>query len=189
MMKTIKDYYYHVYNRSLENMLLFDGGADYRHFLSLVKKYSQLYSITINVYCLIPNHYHFLLCQQTDITISKFLQSLNNAYVQGVNKKRKRRGTLYQGKPQYRVVEHEYYLMHLCRYIHLNPIKHNVIKDINHWKYSNYHERIGTRKGSLFEPDFIPVLFTDKKLYQEFVEDYIPVMKDFSMLKDYSLEE
>ncbi|NQV37430.1 MAG: transposase [Candidatus Marinimicrobia bacterium] len=85
-MKTIKGYYYHVYNRSIDKVLLFEDSADYKHFLSLIKKYSQLYSISINAYCLIPNHYHFLLYQKFDIPISKFLQSVNNAYVQGINK-------------------------------------------------------------------------------------------------------
>ncbi|NQV37985.1 MAG: hypothetical protein HQ509_08275 [Candidatus Marinimicrobia bacterium] len=104
------------------------------------------------------------------------------------SKKRKRRGTLFGGKPQYRVVEHEYYLMHLCRYIHINPIKHNIVSDIHQWEYSNYQECIGKRNGSLFVPDFIPALFTNKNLYQKFVEDFIPILNDYPLLKDYTFE-
>ena len=61
-----------------------------------------------------PNHYHFLLRQETDQTLSKFINVLFNAYVQAVNRQQGRKGTLFEGRFRHVWVDREEYLTHLC---------------------------------------------------------------------------
>lgn len=91
-------YYYHIYNRGAGKGLLFSSSGNYEYCLRLVKRYYQQYGATVIAYCLMPNHYHFCLRQETDQPLSKFVNVLFNAYVQAVNKQQGRSGTLFEGR-------------------------------------------------------------------------------------------
>ena len=78
--------------------------------------------VDIVAWALMPNHYHFCLRQDTDRPISKFISVIFNAYVQAVNRQQNRAGTLFERRFRHVWVEQEEYLIHLCRYIHLNPV-------------------------------------------------------------------
>ncbi|MBC8175485.1 MAG: transposase [Candidatus Marinimicrobia bacterium] len=161
-MRFIKDNYYHIYNRGIDKKRIFYTRGNYLYFIDLLRKYSIRYSISVIAYCLIPNHYHLMLYQKTDIPVSRFVQSLNNVFVQSMNKQLNRKGTLFEGRAKSRIINDEFYLMHISRYIHLNPLKHNLVQNLLDWEFSNYHECIGTRNGELFDPEFIQAWFDTK---------------------------
>jgi REP element-mobilizing transposase RayT len=92
------DQYYHIYNRGAGKGLLFFNSGNYEYCLRLVKRYQQRYGVTVIAYCLMPNHYHFLLRQETEEPLSRFVNVLFNAYVQAVNKQQSRQGTLFEGR-------------------------------------------------------------------------------------------
>jgi len=167
-----KDHYYHVYNRGAGQGTLFFNPQNYLYCLRLIKRHSQRYGITIIAYCLMPNHYHFLLRQETDVPISKFINVLFNAYVQAVNRQQNRSGTLFQGRFRHVCINREEYLVHLCRYIHLNPVKAGLVESPEDWPYSNYLEWIGQRSGTLKDEDFIEGRFPTPESYQRFVADH-----------------
>ena len=87
-----------------------------------------------------PNHYHFLLRQTGDYSVSEFMQSIFNAYTKAFNKMYKRTGTLFEGPFKAIEVLKEDHLLHLCRYIHRNPLEAGLVKNISDWPYSNYTE-------------------------------------------------
>jgi REP element-mobilizing transposase RayT len=90
--------YYHIYNRGAGKGKIFFNDGDYEYLLRLVTKYYQQYGATIIVYCLMPNHYHFLLRQETDQPLSRFVNVLFNAYFQALNLQQGRSGTLFEGR-------------------------------------------------------------------------------------------
>jgi len=128
--------YYHIYNRGTGRGLIFFNDDNYRYCLRLVKRYRAQYEVSILAYCLMPNHYHFLLQQDGDIPLSKFVNVLFNAYVQAVNRQRRRTDTLFEGRFRHAWVDREEYLIHLCRYIHLNPVKAGLVARPERWPYS-----------------------------------------------------
>ena len=69
------------------------------------------------------------------------------------------------------VVDREEYLIHLCRYIHLNPVKANLVPQIEDWLYSNYLEWIGQRTDTLKDAKFIGDRFPTPEAYRQFVAD------------------
>jgi REP element-mobilizing transposase RayT len=122
-----KGFYYHVYNRGAGRGLLFFNPGNYEYCLRLVKRYSERYGVAVIAYCLMPNHYHFLLRQETDEPLSRFINVLFNAYVQAVSRQQERTGTLFEGRFHHVWVDREEYLVHLCRYVHLNPVKAELV--------------------------------------------------------------
>ena len=166
-----KGQYYHVYNRGAGRGRIFFGDDNYAHCLHLVKHYSRRYGATVIAYCLMPNHYHFCLRQETDLPLSRFMGVLFNSYVQAVNRQRGRTGTLFEGRFRHARIDREEYLVHLCRYIHLNPVKANLASEPGEWAYSNYLEWIGKRAGTLKDHELISAHFPTPEAYEQFVAD------------------
>jgi REP element-mobilizing transposase RayT len=167
----VQNHYYHVCNRGAGKGLIFFNSGNYEYLLHLVKRYSRRYAVTVIAYCLMPNHYHFLLRQETDLSLSRFINVLFNAYVQAVNRQQDRKGTLFEGRFRHVWVDREEYLIHLCRYIHLNPVKAKLVSQPAGWPYSNYLEWIDQRSGTLKDGTFIRARFPTPEAYQQFVAD------------------
>jgi putative transposase len=87
-----------------------------------------------------PNHYHFLLQQNGDSSISKFIGIVFNQYVQYTNHLNSKRGPLFEGRFKHIMVDKDEYLQILCRYIHLNPVSAGLVVNAADWKYSDYIE-------------------------------------------------
>lgn len=171
-------HYYHVYNRGVNRNRIFLNEDNYLHCLKLMKKYCQKYLVTVIAYCLMPNHYHFLLRQDGATSISHFTGTLFNAYSQALNQQIGRTGTLFEGRFKDVHVDKESYLLHLCRYIHGNPVKACLVTSPAEWQYSNYLEWIGERPGKLVDHDFVDAFFSNRQDYQEFVLDYLRGIDD-----------
>ena len=136
-----------------------------------MRKYALKYKVTIIAYCLMPNHYHFLIRQETDKPLSKFINVLFNSYVQAINQQQGRTGTLFEGRFRHVRVDRDEYLVHLCRYIHNNPVKANLVKAPEDWSYSDYLEWIGQKPGMFIDEDFIKERFSKPEEYSQFVMD------------------
>jgi len=151
-------HYYHIYNRGANRDAIFFREENYAYFLKLMKKYLLGNGIAVIAYCLMPNHYHFLLRLDAEVDLSEVLARLFRAYVLAVNKQQERSGTLFEGRFQDVHVDREGYLPHLCRYIHANPVKAGLVTDPDDWPYSNYPEWVGERPGKLVDRAFVAEL-------------------------------
>jgi len=164
-----KGNYYHIYNRGANKNPIFFEETNYRFLLKRLKKYTGKFSISMIAYCLMPNHYHFLMRQDADHTIGKCIQSVFNSYTKAINKRYNRTGTLFEGPYRAIHIDDQYYLLYLCRYIHRNPLEANLVKYPEEWVYSNYLEWVDKRSGNLFNKEFQEDFFSDKLRYAEFV--------------------
>jgi len=132
-----------------------------------------------------PNHYHFLLRQVTDRPLSKFMQVLFNGYVQALNLQQGRTGTLFEGRFKHKCVDQWEYLMVLCRYMHLNPVKAGLVACPEDWGYSNYQEWIGLRHGVLVDKVFVQDHFPSADEYVRFVNDVEDEKKSYEKISRY----
>lgn len=137
-----------------------------------MQKYFQKFDISIIAYCLMPNHYHFLVRQNSDKSISDFIQAVFNSYTKAFNKRYNRSGPLFEGRFRSIEVDEQDYLIHLCAYIHLNPRKAGLRKKLGDWPYSNLPEWLELRKGQLFEKSFRDQFFKTPKRYLDFLTGY-----------------
>ena len=100
-------------------------------------------------------------------------QRVFNSYTKAFNRRYGRSGTLFEGPYRAIHVDRDSYLLHLCRYIHANPVKHGLVSDLAQWPYSNYLDWIGARNGGLIDRAFVQECFPVTGSYRQFVLDYL----------------
>ncbi len=169
----VEGQFYHIYNRGSGRQPIFFEEENYRYLLRLFTKYGRAMRIAVIAYCLMPNHYHFLVRQDGETPAGLLFQRVFNAYSKAVNKKYNRVGTLFQGRYRCILLDKTTHLFHLCRYIHANPVIAELVASPEQWDFSNYREWIGSRDGPLSDDDFVRTNFGTPSEYAEFVQDYI----------------
>ena len=177
--------YYHIYNRGAHRSDIFRNDADYVFLLKLVKEQAQKCDISVIAYCLMHNHYHFLLCQNGNVKISNFMQAVFNVYTKAFNSKYELSGTLFEGPFRAIHVNRNEYLLHLCRYIHRNPYEAGLVVALEQWHYSNYLVFIEKRDGTLVDREFVKEKFGSPEEYREFVMEYVLPEKTQKELRHY----
>jgi len=201
----IKDGYYHIYNRGVGKMTIFKNEADYGVFLSYLKEYlspplnkkDRIYvihmqdrvfngvarppknfseRIELTCYCLMPNHFHFIIKQLQNGAMRDFVHSILLRYSMYFNKKYNRVGPLFQGRFKAVFIENETYLLHLSRYIHLNPREYtNKLLETK----SSYADFLGLKNTPWVNPEIVlsffnknvSLEFNKTNNYKKFVED------------------
>ena len=161
--------YYHLYNRGAHRETLFWEEMNYLFVLRKMKLYCRQFALTPVVYVLMPNHYHWLIRQDGDQPSGLLPQRVFNSY----NNRYGHSGTLFEGHYKVRQVRDERHLLHLCRYIHANPVKDGLVSTPDGWPYSNCPECVGQRDGTLFDLVSIDAVFGAASQYQAFVADYL----------------
>lgn len=184
----LANHYYHIYNRGVNRSDIFFLPDNYIYLLRLLKKNLNRYTISIVAYCLLSNHYHFLLRPERDNNLHLFVKSLFGSYSQAINKQQDRQGPLFQGRYRSIWVDEEEYLVHLARYIHLNPVTAGLVSTPQAWPYSNYLDVIGQRPGTLKDTALVPERFPTSDAYRQFVEDYLDHGQAIEGLEKYLLE-
>ena len=148
ILRFAQDGFYHIYNRGAAHQVIFREDENYLFVLRQVKKYARELNVAVIAYCLLPNHYHFFLRQDGQQPAGLLPQLVFNSYTKAFNKRYERSGTLLEGRYKAIPVDKEGYLLHLCRYIHANPMRHGLASQLEEWPYSNYPEWMGLRDGS-----------------------------------------
>ncbi|MBM3301714.1 MAG: transposase, partial [Deltaproteobacteria bacterium] len=127
-------------------------------FLSVLGDLVGRYNWICHAYCLMGNHYH-LLIETPDGNLSEGMRQLNGIYTQKLNRRHGRVGHVFQGRFKSIIVEKDSYLLELCRYVVLNPVRAGIVKHPKDYPWSSFKFTAGRSKG----PEF---LFTDWVLAQ-----------------------
>lgn len=210
--------FYHVFNRGVARQPIFLSKYDYQQALlalsyyrfvkppmrlsrfkslSLIERDKLLKNLEtteklaeIISYVFMPNHFHFLLKQTADNGISTFLSNFSNSYTKYFNTKHNRPGPLLQGVFKAVHIESDEQLIHLSRYIHLNPVATAVIRESELFSYpwSSLPDFIKGESSLVFME---PVLahFSSSEDYEKFVSDQIDYAKQLERIKHLLLEE
>lgn len=166
-------HFYHIYNRGAHRLTIFREPENYYFMLGKMKKYMMQFNITVIAYVLMPNHYHLLLRQNGEIPAGMLPQHIFNSYTKAFNRSDEHSGTLFEGRFKAIPVVEENYLLHLCRYIHANPVVHGIVEHLEEWPYSNYPEWMALRQGRIVDREFVKLYFDSKESYAAFVREYI----------------
>jgi putative transposase len=155
---------YHVFNRAIGNEKLFMKEEDHFEWIKYIKKYvlplSELYA-----YCLLPNHYHFLLRVNHDTSASLFSKGMSdaaNSFCKWYNRQYKRKGGLFIKPFKRKLIEDDHQLAWTTWYIHRNPMHHGYTNDWSNWKFSSFQMFFSEKPTSLSR-NFILAFFGNKE--------------------------
>ncbi|WP_136524330.1 transposase [Geomonas ferrireducens] len=134
--------HYHVILRGNDRQDIFYDEVDRYKFYLLLQEGIERFGHSILSFCLMTNHVH-LLCQVSDVPLSRIIQNLAFRYTRWINWRQKRVGHLFQGRYRAILVDADEYLLQLTSYIHLNPIRANLVKDPSAYPWSSHRAYVG----------------------------------------------
>jgi len=207
------EYVYHVYNRGLDQRTIFSNKRAYERFILTSRyyrhqqtpfRYSKFIQKTvleqdiilrsfvkipvlveILAYCLMPNHFHFILRQKLDNGIPKFISLLCNSFAKYFNTRLSRVGPLFPGPFKAVVVETDGQLIHLSRYIHLNPVVSALIKpeQLDAYPWSSFPDYMNPSAQTFVDTNSVLAQFPSREAYKKFVYDQIDYARQLEVIK------
>lgn len=211
----INDGFYHVFNKTINSYLIFNESISNTTFLNILQYYRSLNShisysklskinplrkeyilkeigksssfrVEVLAFCLMPTHFHLLVRQKTTNGISSFISNVMNSFTRYQNTKKERKGPIFLTKFKAVPVISEQQLLHVSRYIHLNPYSSNIISNINQitqYPWSSMSEYI-KKTGDLVSSELIMSNFGDKPhSYLKFVLDNADYQRSLESIK------
>jgi len=208
---------YHIFNRGVNHQPIFIDKRDYPRALEILSFYRfakpplrfSFYNrlpreeklsfwkeleekhqkiVTLFCFCFMPNHFHFLLRQEKENGVSKFLANFQNSYTKYINTRHSRSGHLFQGQFKAVRIEAESQFLHTSRYIHLNPYTSYIVKTLNELKtypWSSLPQYINNDTRGICKIGDILSSFSSNKHYLQFVldrKDYQRTLKNVEHL-------
>lgn len=212
---------YHVFNRSVAKQPIFNTKRDYSRFVDAINYYKFLdtpfrfshffrmdskeraslmgnlkktknKSVQILAFCIMPNHFHLLARQLEDNGILTLIKNIQNSYAKYFNIKYKRTGALFQEQFKAVHLESDEQLLHVCRYIHLNPLTAYIVKnleDMISYPWSSLRDYLGDNEREIISTSEILAFFNSKeKDFLKFNGDQENYQKVLGRIKHLILE-
>ena len=132
---------YHIYGRGNQKQNIFIDNMDYEFYLTQLLRYKKRYEFLIYGYCLMPNHVHILGEPREPRKMSTMIQCLHRSYTAYFNNKYKKVGHLWQDRFKAKIILKDDYLMKCTSYIEQNPIRSNLVRNLEDYKFSSFTER------------------------------------------------
>lgn len=165
---------YHITTRGNHRNDIFRDEEDFQMYLSILENnliyYSYLNYILVS-YCLMDNHVHLMVKTDKE-PLKRFMCRLNSMYTKYFNKKYNYIGHLFQATYFSELIEDDIQMLETSRYIHLNPVKANMVKTPEEYRWSSYNMLIGNAKEKLINSEILLKYFKydDRyRLYKEFI--------------------
>jgi len=198
--------YYHIFNRSIAGFKIFNKSYDFIRFVRAMQyyqspilnlRYSRFSELSaksqnkilsnrdevrniILSYSIMPTHFHFILRQDIDNGINNFIGNLTSSYTRYFNILHKRKGPLWESKFMNVRIESDEQLLHLIRYIHLNPTSAGLVNEPQDWQWSSYNEYLNEEEKICQYKEIINI---PAKEYKKFVMDRKDYQKELSKIK------
>lgn len=188
----IAETYYHAYARGTSKQPIFLDTSDFKYFIGLFERYLSLQpkigkshlgyphfhgKVELLAYCLMNNHFHLLLYQKVEGSMSLFMKSVMSSYCMYFNLKYKKSGSIYESTYKASLINSDSYLSHISRYIHLNP------RYWQRYKYSSLKYYLSLESVEWLDMAKVKELFSGPDEYMDFLKDYEGQMEILHELK------
>lgn len=209
----VNDNYYHIFNRSIAKYVIFNDSDDYYRIINLFDlyrfsdftyKYSKFRKLSaahqksiidglkgstqlvdMITFCIMPTHIHLILKQNVDKGITRYMARVLDGYTRYFNTIHKRKGPLWEGHFEGILVDTDEQLLHLSRYVHLNPTSAGLVKKPHEWPFSSYGEYISKSKDKNRYRlcQYENLIGLNPKEYRKFVQDRVSYQQELSKIK------
>lgn len=215
----VADQFYHVFNRSIASLPIFQDKRDYQRMLRTIDYYrypkpplrfsffdrlpidkkddflKELKStktpmVEIISYCLMPNHFHFLLRPFVNSGISDFIRNIQHSYSKYFNIKHDRLGSLFQGMFKAVLIETDEQFVHVSRYIHLNPVSSYIIEieELENYSWSSFVDYVNGGDNAFVSKKELLGRFKSTDVYRKFVFDQADYQRVLEQIKHLTFE-
>jgi len=199
---------YHIFTRSIANFKIFKKEKDFLRIIDMMAFYQRKNKVSFAVfeknkskilvennnrnnnkivkiiaYCIMPTHIHLILKQLEEKGISVFMSNLLNSYTRYFNLRHKRKGPLWESRFKRIHIENDEVLLHLTRYIHLNPVTAYLVEDPIEWKYSSYREYLLQLPPEKCICEYKDLLEINPISYKRFVEDRASYQRELAKIR------
>ena len=167
---------YHVTSRGNEQQAIFVDGEDREFFLDTLGRVAQRFNWLVHAYCLMDNHYH-LVIETLEGKLSIGMRQLNGIYTQHFNLRHGQSGPVMQGRFKAVLLERDSFLLEMCRYVVLNPLRTRTVKAPEKYAWSSYRATAGLIDAPAYlNTEWVLRQFGKQKKaaerhYQEYVND------------------
>jgi REP element-mobilizing transposase RayT len=145
---------YHIYNRGFQKQKLFFSSDDYQRFkIKLAEEIEG--DFRLHAYCLMPNHFHLLVEQMNDVSISILLRNIQLAYAKYFSLKYGKEGSVFGSRFKAKRIDSQEYLLEVVRYIHQNAPKAGLVESPDEWIWSSYWSYLGDVYESFVTTEYI----------------------------------
>ena len=176
---------YHITSRGLRKSPLFHDDYDRYKYLDLLKEAIEQYPFHLQAYCLMTNHIH-LQIESIETTPSQILKLLHTKYAKYFNKRYDFSGHVFESRYGSELITAIDYELEVNRYIHLNPVKANLVKNPEDYRWSSYRTYFLQKENSLLSTHQILSYFPDPptKHYLEYINKVRPENKSLLKLEE-----
>ncbi len=166
---------YHVTGRGIERRKIFGMDSDYQRFKGYMRDAREKYGCLVHSYVLMPNHYHVLI-ETPGANLGKVMHYISGSYATYFNIRHQRSGHLFQGRYKAIIVERDSYLLELSRYLHLNPVRAELVRKPERYPHSSYRSYTSSVVDDWVCRDFLLGMMADEattasRRYAEFVQE------------------
>lgn len=210
---------YHVFNRSIARQQIFLNNGNYQRALDCIDFYrfekpglrfshynrlpdlekSDFFKnlklkdkrIKIYAYCLMPNHFHFVIKQLKEKGITNFISNIQESYAKYFNLKSGRTGALFQSMFKVARIETQEQFIHVVRYVHLNPLTSFLIKEFSEletYPWCSFAEYMGSTSEGIVDKEEILHHFSYKGKLKKFTLDQMEYQRKLDKIKHLTLE-
>jgi putative transposase len=196
----LEDCFYHIYNRGNNKENIFLSDENYSYFLKKFHKYLDEF-VEVYAYCLMPNHFHFLIKIKNRIfdeekSVNLYLRPIEKAfrdffitYAKAFNKMYSRTGSLFQYKFKRKVIKDDNYLRRVIAYIYNNPLRNKLCAKVEDWKYSSYSAILSNKPTNLERDGVLSFFENCKEEFVEYHNIYSTLTKDREFLYKDTLKD
>ena len=176
---------YHIINRGHNRQLLFKDSVDNVEFKNITGKYIDRYNLKLYNYCLMVNHFHFLMRIEKAQDLPCIMKGICQSYANYYKRKYIRIGYLFQNRYKSILIEKDEYLLECARYIERNPLRANIIEDLSEYHWSSYNFYAKGQKDDIITPNPLYESFgtTPQQRRQEYIK-YVTEPRPYELLLD-----
>jgi putative transposase len=142
----LPDAIYHVTSRGDRREPIFVDDTDRAALLGVVGQAAERFDARALAYCLMGNHYHFVLHTRA-ANLSRLMRHVNGVFTQRFNRRHGKVGHLFQGRFKAILVDRDSYLLEVCRYVELNPVRAGLVPQAQDWSWSSFRTHTGQAPG------------------------------------------
>ncbi|RKY45123.1 MAG: hypothetical protein DRP81_04740 [Candidatus Omnitrophota bacterium] len=204
---------YHIFTKSIANFKIFKKEKDFLRIIDMMAFYQRKNKVSFAIfeknkskvleennnknndkivkiiaYCIMPTHIHLILTQLEEKGISVFMSNLLNSYTRYFNLKHNRKGPLWESRFKRIHIDNNEILLHLTRYIHLNPVTAYLVDNPIDWEYSSYREYLSCISLQDCICQFKDIIEIEPESYKKFVEDRISYQRELAKIKHLIIE-